>query len=189
MPWVFDLQKTHIYNPNWPPHAKFHDGQTLMLSLALALATLYYAWRKKGIAADNFAIALLAAGVYYVTQFLALLVPNTALLDPEFLATTPQPLGLAPQVWVAGVALLISGGRVGSRSRRCRCAASSEIVLRIGPCAVNVLLSGQAAYIKDATEDFGSESFCGSTTRASLKLMFVVVHLAPDQGKQRGRLW
>ena len=78
MPWVFDMQNTHIYNPHWPPHAKYHDGQTLMLSLVLALATLYYTWRKAGLRSDNFIIALLAAGIYYVTQFLALMVPNTA---------------------------------------------------------------------------------------------------------------
>jgi hypothetical protein len=23
-----DMSQTHIYNPHWPPHAKFHNGQT-----------------------------------------------------------------------------------------------------------------------------------------------------------------
>jgi hypothetical protein len=30
-----DMSQTHIYNPHWPPHAKFHNGQTLSMSLLL----------------------------------------------------------------------------------------------------------------------------------------------------------
>jgi hypothetical protein len=28
-----DMNQTHIYDPQWPPHAKFHNGQTLSMSL------------------------------------------------------------------------------------------------------------------------------------------------------------
>jgi len=35
-----DMNRTHIYNPRWPRHAKFHNGQTLSMSLLLGgLAT------------------------------------------------------------------------------------------------------------------------------------------------------
>ncbi len=30
--YVFDWNKTHIYNPDWPPHAKFHNAQTMLLA-------------------------------------------------------------------------------------------------------------------------------------------------------------
>jgi hypothetical protein len=33
-----DMSQTHIYNPHWPPHAKFHNGQTLSMSLLLGFA-------------------------------------------------------------------------------------------------------------------------------------------------------
>ena len=28
-PFVFDFIETHIYNDTWPPHAKFHNAQTM----------------------------------------------------------------------------------------------------------------------------------------------------------------
>ena len=31
-PFVFDFNDTHIYNPSWPAHAKFHNAQTSQLS-------------------------------------------------------------------------------------------------------------------------------------------------------------
>lgn len=29
----------------WPPHAKFHNGQTMSMGVVLSVATLYYTWR------------------------------------------------------------------------------------------------------------------------------------------------
>jgi hypothetical protein len=39
-----DMNKTHVYNPHWPPHAKFHNGQTLSMSLLLGGLTIFLAW-------------------------------------------------------------------------------------------------------------------------------------------------
>jgi hypothetical protein len=30
-PYMFDWNETHIYNPTWPPHAKFHNAQTMSM--------------------------------------------------------------------------------------------------------------------------------------------------------------
>jgi hypothetical protein len=30
-PYGADWNETHIYNPNWPPHAKFHNAQTMLV--------------------------------------------------------------------------------------------------------------------------------------------------------------
>jgi hypothetical protein len=35
-PYAADWNETHIYNPEWPPHAKFHDAQTMLLGTLLA---------------------------------------------------------------------------------------------------------------------------------------------------------
>ena len=43
---VADLSPSHMFNDRWPPHAKFHTGQTLSMSLFLSLLTIGFAWRK-----------------------------------------------------------------------------------------------------------------------------------------------
>ena len=44
--YVMDWNVTHIYNPNWPPHAKFHNGQTMSMGLLLGLLGLWFVWRR-----------------------------------------------------------------------------------------------------------------------------------------------
>ncbi|KIW15546.1 hypothetical protein PV08_05594 [Exophiala spinifera] len=46
--FVADWSRTHVFNPRWPPHAKFHNGQTMAMGASLALGTLYYTWRVPG---------------------------------------------------------------------------------------------------------------------------------------------
>ncbi|KAK4972597.1 hypothetical protein LTR28_012123 [Elasticomyces elasticus] len=36
-PIVVDWNETHVYNPLWPPHAKFHNGQTMSMGVFLSL--------------------------------------------------------------------------------------------------------------------------------------------------------
>ncbi len=39
------LERDDIYNPTWPPHAKFHNGQTMSMGAGLAAMTLWQLWR------------------------------------------------------------------------------------------------------------------------------------------------
>ena len=118
-PWIFDFGATHMYNDRWPPHAKFHNGQTLLFGSVLGILTIYHTWRGRGGAAGDLSMACLLGSLFWITQAGAGLLPNTALVDPEFAAGVPKPFGLsAPQPVIDVVALLVIGtayllGKVG----------------------------------------------------------------------------
>ncbi len=38
--YLADWNRTHLYNPGWPPHAKFHDAWTVLLGTALGASAL-----------------------------------------------------------------------------------------------------------------------------------------------------
>jgi len=96
---VADLSPSHIFNDRWPPHAKFHTGQTLSMSLLLSLLTIFFAWRKTSDRRETvFATAGFAAA-YWVTQATAIAYPNTAFYDPEFITANSFPLGLPVQAY------------------------------------------------------------------------------------------
>jgi hypothetical protein len=40
--YVADWNETHIFNPRWPPHARFHNAQTMLLGTALGLLTIHF---------------------------------------------------------------------------------------------------------------------------------------------------
>lgn len=93
---IMDMSHTHIYNPRWPPHAKFHCGQTITLSVVLGLATLFFTWRPSflkpstppAIAArvtrESLNTALFVGTIYWLAGLAAIMYPNTAGIDPEF---------------------------------------------------------------------------------------------------------
>ncbi|KAM3078141.1 hypothetical protein ACMFMG_002557 [Clarireedia jacksonii] len=88
-----DFNETHVYNPRWPPHAKFHNGQTMSMAVGLGLATLYYTHRRtasKAAAADSLFTAAIFGSLYWITGISAILYPGAKGMDPEFGEGFPQ---------------------------------------------------------------------------------------------------
>jgi hypothetical protein len=88
-PYIFDFNETHIYNESWPPHAKFHNAQTMSSGVALSVATLINLWRPTSgrVGVDA---AALSASVYFVSQLSAFFYPGTASVDPPGKDNWPQ---------------------------------------------------------------------------------------------------
>ena len=88
-PYVFDWNQTHIYNPHWTPHAKFHNAQTMLLAVVLGASALWFTWRPaRDISAQKVQLraAVVFAVAYWITQLGSVFFPGTALIDPEFAA-------------------------------------------------------------------------------------------------------
>ena len=92
--FVADWNETHVHNPNWPPHAKFHNGQTLAFAFELSALSLWQLWRRSSRPQSALRWGTLLAGLYWAAQAPAILVPGAALADPEYAGKEPRIAGI-----------------------------------------------------------------------------------------------
>ncbi|AGS35401.1 hypothetical protein B841_09645 [Corynebacterium maris DSM 45190] len=85
-----DANRTHLFNPAWPPHARFHDAQTI--SLAALLGGGLYALHRRDDAAAGAALPAL----FWASMASAFLYPGTGGLQAEFPELIPRIRG----VWI-----------------------------------------------------------------------------------------
>ncbi len=88
-PYLFDWNESHIFNETWPPHAKFHNAQTMSSGVLLGMTALYQLWRP-GSTRESVDSAAIAASTYYVAQLTSGLYPGTATVDPPGEDSWPQ---------------------------------------------------------------------------------------------------
>ena len=82
-PYLADWNETHIYNPLWLPHAKFHNAQTMVLGALLGLLSLYCLWLKREISErQKLNEGAVLASLYWIAQLPAAFFPGVALSDP-----------------------------------------------------------------------------------------------------------
>lgn len=105
--FVADWNVTHIYNPNWPPHAKFHDAQTLNFAIVLAALSIFFLWSRRSYGVAQLRLAITFAALYWITQGTAILYPGTALVDPEYAGSFPVILGVELNQQLGEVVFLV----------------------------------------------------------------------------------
>jgi hypothetical protein len=112
-PFIADFNHTHVKNPRWPPHAKFHNGQTMSMGLLLGLATLYYTYRSRpsGLAKkDDYFTAAIFGSLYWITGLSAILYPGSKGMDPEFGEGFPQVYIFGPLMMASWIGAWLEGG-------------------------------------------------------------------------------
>ncbi len=98
--YLADWNRTHLFNPTWPPHAKFHDAWTVLLGTGLGASALYSL--RKG---DTQTAALLLT-LFWATQAASFAVPNTGGLASEFPDLVPKVSGVRLDEATASTAML-----------------------------------------------------------------------------------
>ena len=82
-PYLADWNETHIYNPLWLPHAKFHNAQTMVLGALLGLLSIYCWWLRRATTnKEKLNQGAVLASLYWLAQLPAAFFPGVALSDP-----------------------------------------------------------------------------------------------------------
>jgi hypothetical protein len=105
--------RMHQRNPGWPPHAKFHNGQTILIGILTGTLSLVLLFGVRPLTMPWFLTATAAASLYWLGLIFAPLFPGAAWLDPEFEAEVGHPLGLNPQQFVSYILLFLLAVAVG----------------------------------------------------------------------------
>lgn len=112
--------KQHLHNPNWPPHAKFHDAQYIVMGALTGALGLRILLRRGGDPRARFYLAAALGSVPWLGMWAALLFPGTAATDPEFEAEQSKVLGIHPQLFLGLVILVGLSGAVKIEHSRAR---------------------------------------------------------------------
>jgi uncharacterized protein DUF6640 len=105
-----DWNTTHLFNPTWPPHARFHDALFLMFLDGASLIMLWLLWRpskEPGVAVT--ASTLFSVAVWTPFFYTEALIPGTSLLaSPDVPVLRVAGAAIPPNVLVAIVLLFFT---------------------------------------------------------------------------------
>src|SRR6266699_1376654 len=82
VPFLADWNDSHLFSPQWSPHARFHGAVSVGMTTMLSSVALWLLWRRSP---DQDAAVTVAAAIpiaYWGPFFLAPFVPGTAVEDP-----------------------------------------------------------------------------------------------------------
>ena len=118
--FLADWNGTHLFNPNWPPHAKFHDAQSILLGTLLRASGLYFLWRGDRHPQRNLALGALLPSFFWMAQGASFILPGAEGLEAEFPEKVPRIRGLwlNERVPSALMLVVIAIGYLAERGRR-----------------------------------------------------------------------
>lgn len=104
-----DWNDTHVFNPSWPPHARFHSVVGLFVTTGFSLIGLWLLWRKSTDYLPQLTVAAAVPLLGWGMFFPAALVSGAGVEDHP--GTLPRVAGLPLNLFVALIfsALAIAG--------------------------------------------------------------------------------
>ena len=118
--FLADWNRTHLFNPGWPPHAKAHDAQTIILGSLLGASGLYFLWKRDERPERDLALGTLLPSFFWMAQCGSFLFPEAEGFESEFPEKVPRVRG----VWInerflsAFMLALLAVGYLIERGRR-----------------------------------------------------------------------
>ena len=95
--FLADWNRTHLFNPNWSLHAKYHDAQTILHGLLLGASGIYFLRRRRGKDPErDLTLGALLPSFFWVAQGLSFAFPGTEGFEAEF----PEKVPRIKDVWV-----------------------------------------------------------------------------------------
>lgn len=92
--FLADWNRTHLFNPNWTPHAKFHDAMTISLFAFLGITSLMLLGIKKETTSHDLRFAALLPAFAYSSMVVSFLFPGARGLESEFPELIPKIAGI-----------------------------------------------------------------------------------------------
>src|SRR3712207_5042954 len=88
--FLADWNRTHLFNPDWPPHAKFHDAQSILLGSLLGASGLYFLRGRSKHPEKDLALGALLPSFFWVAQGVGFVFPGAEGFEAEFPEKVPR---------------------------------------------------------------------------------------------------
>lgn len=88
--FLVDWNRTHLFNPRWTPHAKFHDAMSISMAGLLGIGSLILLNRKAGDQKFQLRLATLLPAVGGASMAVAAVFPGAKGLESEFPELVPR---------------------------------------------------------------------------------------------------
>ena len=106
-PFLFDWNDSHLFSPQWSPHARFHGAVSLGMTTILSSVALWLLWRRSPDQDASVTVAAAIPMAYWGPFFLAPLVPGAAVEDPGHKLV--RILGVPGNLLGAGATIMAAG--------------------------------------------------------------------------------
>jgi len=107
-----DWNKTHVFNPTWPPHARFHAADMSVIVWSVSVIAIWLLWRRSTEPEVGIMVApLVSLALWSPFLYVTLIVPGTSLYvggAPPALQHKIAGMMIEPQVVLAILFLLLT---------------------------------------------------------------------------------